>query len=337
MAQNNEDGRYGEIANQAGVVIQTQQDMKDLRDRVDVPGLPVGDVVIYPGAGASTDNSVCRIDINDLVFTVGYNLGGARGKLNNAIPVSSNVNGLFISKQKMLYDLSDPNDDEEKLQALSETVRVLGQALGGTNPMPDSPAYLKTNFTTRAQGSAHITNTGDETINPGDTVLWDFFRPNDIVGPNQKYTDEWKSRMARYGFNLRKVPLKLTKLSHSHVSFEKSLLTESAKRSTPNTIVKQSMTAQGKFANSVLDFVAEFMFLAGLFPPGTKKEDAGASIQFYTLVGTALSSGDEFNDSVAKLIKGIMYFIVDLDRRKVGKALSFSKPGKGLDILLGAS
>jgi hypothetical protein len=344
MAQNNEDGRYGEIANQGGVVIQTQQDMKDLADRVDVNP---SDVISYPGIPATTDNSVCRIDINDLVFTVGYNKGGTRGKLNNAIPVSSNVNGLFISKLRAAYPLANPNDEEEQLQSLSETIRVLGQALGGTNPIPDSPAYLKVNFTTRAQGSAHITNTGDEVLNPGDTILWDLFRKNEIMdvtststGTSVRFSDEWKSKMGRFGFNLKKVPLKLTKLSHSHVSFEKSLLTASASRA--DALVKsRSNTAQGKFANAVLDFVAEFLFLSGTIKPNSKTE-AHDDSAFKSLVAKAMAHGTpasqaQFNDSINKLIKGIMYFVNDLDRRKVGKALSFAKPGKGVDVLLGAS
>jgi hypothetical protein len=357
MAQNNEDGRYGEIANQAGVVIQTQQDMKDLGDRIDTAGKAGVDHFVYPAAGPSTDNAVCRVDINDLVFTVGYNLGGGRGKLNNAIPVSSHVNGLYISKQKMLYDIRDPSDEEEVLQTLSETIRVVGQALGGTNPMPDSPAYLKTNFTTRAQGSAHITNTGVDTLNPGDTILWDFFRKDEIMDTTNgkfAYNEEWKSRMARYGYNLRKVPLKLVKLSQGHVSFEKSLLKEGLVRKElglgANVVHRQSSTAQGKFANSVYDFLAEFLVLAGIVqlpiqingngaPIPVKKTDAHYNDLFKQLLGQAMTGNneEEFADSLAKLVKGIMYFATDLDRRKVGKALSFSKPGKGVDVLLGAS
>lgn len=362
MAQNNEDGRYGEIANQAGVVIQTQQDMKDLANRVDVPGKEGVDFYSYPALGASTDNAVCRVDINDLVFTVGYNLGGARGKLNNAIPVSSYLNGLYISKQKVAYDITDPTDEEEVVQALSETIRVVGQALGGTNPMPDSPAYLKTNFTTRAQGSAHITNTGVDTLNPGDTILWDIFRKNEIMDKDShgnysgKYTDEWKTRMARYGYNMRKIPLKLVKLSHAHVSFQRTLVAEGEKRkqvniSTPHQVFKQSHTAQGKFANSVYNFLAEIMFLAGnIAIPDTvdaagnvikkaKKSDAHYHDDFKNILAAAMSGAnkDEVQDSFEKLIKGFMYFATDLDRRKVGKALSFSKPGKGVDVLLGAS
>lgn len=337
MAQNNEDGRFGEIANQAGVVIQTQQDMKDLENRLNVKS---SEVVTFPGAAATVDNSTVRVDINDLVFTVGYNRGGSRGLLNNAIPVSSNCNGLYISKNKLGFPLSDPQDEEEVLQAISGTIRLIGQAVGGTNPLPDSAAHLKTNFTTRAAGSAHVTNTGTEILNPGDTVLWDLFRSNEISGTN----DDWKRRMSRFGYSVRKVPLKLTKLSQAHVSFQRSLHGEFEKRSSAGAVRKASATAQGKFANCVVDFLSDMLYLSGQTNGGavTSKKDArsNAFIKAIFQQMSAPVNGDrntEFDDSVSHLIKGIMYMITDLDRRKVGKALSFSKPGKGVDILLGAA
>lgn len=338
MAQNNEDGRFGEIANQAGVVIQTQQDMKDLENRIKMANS--SEVVTYDGAAASMENSTVRVDINDLVFTVGYNNGGGMSIMNTAIPVSSNCNGLYISKNKLKFSLSDPNDEEEKCQALSETIRFIGQALGGTNPIPDSPSYLKTNFTTRAQGSAHITNTGTEIINAGDMVLWDLFRKNEIVDINNKYTEEWKSRMARYGFNLKKIPLKIIKLSQAHTSFESSLKTEIIKRSFNNK--KQSKTAQGRFANNVIDFLADFIYLFDTSNPNNvdkiQNRTTNATFQTYLRnINSDTKLQNEFNDSLNHLIQGIMYMITDIERRKVGKALSFSKPGKGLDILLGAS
>lgn len=336
MAQNNEDGRFGEIANQAGVVIQTQQDMKDIGDRCKLNGTP--NVLIYPGAPATTDNTVVRVDVNDLVFTVGYNNGGSGGIMNNAIPVSSNCNGLFIYNGRLKFPLSDPNDEEETIQALSETIRVIGQALGGTNPLPDSPSQLKTNFTTRAQGSAHITNTGSDVINPGDMVLWDLFRKDEIFMKNSNtYTDNWKNRMARFGFNMAKVPLKLVKLSHAHVSFEKSLKEEIIKCNTVGK--KASRTAQGRFANHVIDFVSDVAYLS--LNTNVNKKDKLKARQLtrtgWSKNANLLTDIEHWDDSINHFIEGIMYMVNDLERRKVGKALSFSKPGKGLDILLGAT
>lgn len=346
MAQNNEDGRFGEIANQAGVVIQTQQDMKDLGNRVS----KVGDksAVVYDGAPATTDNSTIRVDINDLVFTVGYNNGGGMGIMNNAIPVSSNCNGLYIPESRLKFPLSSNPDEEEKRQALSETIRVLGQALGGTNPIPDSPAHLKTNFTTRAQGSAHITNTGTEILSPGDMVLWDLFEKKEIIDPRGgKFTEDWKNRMARYGFSLKKVPLKLVPLSQAHTSFEYSLKAEWVKRSTPLSATvaapTPSKTAQGRFANNVLDFLADINFLAlaaandpDLHKNKVENRTKSAAVRTNLLESLNKDKSKEFDDTVDHFIQGIMYLVNDLERRKVGKALSFSKPGRGVDILLGA-
>ena len=339
MAQNNEDGRFGEISNQAGVVIQTQQDMKDLENRVK----KVGDdtAVSYDGAAATTENSTVRVDINDLVFTVGYNNGGSMGVMNNAIPVSSNCNGLYIPESRLKFPLSDRNDKEERRQALSETIRVLGQALGCTNPIPDSAAHLKTNFTTRAQGSAHIINTGTEILNPGDMVLWDLFKKEEIT-EGGKFTDEWKRRMARYGFSLKKVPLKLVKLSQAHTSFEYSLKRELVKRGAPASVAP-SMTAQGRFANNVIDFFADITYLTsvgvGAAAVHSEKVAYRNNAQIRNVLGVLLDidHSKELDDTIDHFIQGIMYLVTDLDRRKVGKALSFSKPGRGVDILLGAS
>jgi hypothetical protein len=110
----------------------------------------------------------------------------------------------------------------------------------------------------------------------------------------------------------------------------------------PNVVNKQSSTAQGKFANSVYDFIAEIMFLGGLLDgapgPPAKKTDAHYDDRVKATLNDVMTKDpEEFDDTVTKLVKGIMYFVTDLDRRKVGKSLSFSKPGKGVDVLLGAS
>lgn len=340
MSSNNDTGRFGEIANQSTVHVNCQQDMNDLTARMNVDPT---NAYIYKGAVASSENATVRIDINDIVFTVGEGKNAKRGMMNNAIPVTSNCNGLFIYKTKASIKVYDENDEEELRQALSETIRPIGQAIGATSPLPESEGNRKVNFTARAHGTCHIINTGDETLVPGETVCWDLFKRSEIEASNGAINEDWKRKFARYGFSLRKVPLKLVKLSHASSSFEWAMYRELETRTLPAATADEKKakyaarlkTAQGQFANGILDFVSDMMFI------GTNQNED----KIYKMVeardeNTIMNmfeggkSDDLKKKAVNDLIKSIMYLVNDLDRRRLGTALSYAKAGKGLDILL---
>jgi hypothetical protein len=350
MSANNSSGVFGEIGNQAGVVVNTQQDISDIKARTNV--IPQN-AFIFPSAAATLDNATTRIDINDLVFTVGCGKSARRGVLNNAIPVSSNCNGLFIYKTKTtakvwtqaVDDIDEYN--EEVRQVLSETIRLIGQALGATVPIPEREELLKLNFTTRVAGTAHIINTGDQTIVPGETVCWDLFSTKD-VSPTDN--NGGQHRFARYGYGIRKVPLKLVKLSHAWKSYEWALKREIGKRALGSEDNKRQRlkTSSGVFANAVLDFVKDIAFISDVsrIDPADLTEDRmdanrlwdGVNVGQYGQLQTETLSNKLKQKlkqkAVSDLVAGIMYMVNDLDRRKVGTALSYSKPGKGLDINL---
>lgn len=334
MTSNNDTGRFGEIANQGGVVVNTQHDTQDITNRLNVRP---SDAFIYQGASATVDNATTRVDINDLVFTVGNGKSGRRGMTNNAIPVASNCNGLYIHKNiRNKKPVRDENDEDEVNQLLSETIRFIGQAIGGSNPLPEHEEHLKLNFTTRVQGTGHIINTGTETFVPGEVICWDLFKKSDIE-TNGKINDSWKNKFARYGYSLKKVPLKLVKMSSAHTSFESAIYKEIPNRAKPvGARGPQMSSAQGEFANGVIDFVTDFLFINSAAAGATVQDmkDNRASEDAALVFEGA--DKELLQAAVGDLVSKIAYVINDLERRRVGKALSFSKPGKGLDVLLGA-
>lgn len=335
MSSNNENGRFGEIANQSAIVVNCQQDMNDITARMNVNPTKA---YIFMGAPATADNSTVRVDINDLVFTVGDGKNSRRGMMNNAIPVTSNCNGLFIYKTKATIKVVDEKDEEEVRQALSETIRPIGQALGASCPLPESEGNLKTNFTVRTHGTGHIINTGDKTLVPGDTVCWDLFKKEEIEN-----NEDWKRRFARYGYSIRKVPLKLVKLSHASASFEWALVKEMKTRAMPATNPQQIenkdkarlKTAQGKFANGIIDFFHDIDWIIKN-PNNTSIQDMEDNrMKGDNMEDFKNAAGDDVKKkAINDLIQSIMYLVNDLDRRRVGTALSYAKAGKGVDMLL---
>jgi hypothetical protein len=258
----NFDGKHGEIANQSGVVIQTTHDIKDMVNRMRVNDQQV---VTYPGAVRTLDTPTVRIDINDLVFRAGTSKAPRQNVLNNAIEVSSNLNGYYINKGKIKGMLSPPNakgeyDEEEVLQAISESISFIGQALGATVPNPENEEEQKLQFTTRVQGTGHIPNTGDQQLVPGDTLYWDLFRKEEIR------SDAYKKRMTRFGYSAKKVPLKTVPLSAAYNNFENAILKTMEKKAKTKDF-KPLNTAVGRFGDQVTEMIL-FAFYVGTFKGG---------------------------------------------------------------------
>ena len=371
MSSHNESGRFGEIANQSAIVVNGQHDTNDITARANVDHTQA---YVFPGAPATQDNATARIDINDIVFTVAEGRNARRGLMNNAIPVASNCNGLFIYTKKASSEvhidfksISTRAEfeayEEELLQILSETVRPIGQALGASVPLPEMEGDLKLNFTIRTHGTAHILNTGSESLVPGETVCWDFFRAKEIssVSDDGKVSanvnEDWKKRFARYGFSLRKVPLKLVKLSSAHTSFEQAIHSQISVRkgeskygaapTDPSAWSKyvrdinkdRLKTAQGRFAHGIMDFIEDIKFITETATDASRISDMVRN-RYNGAHSTAKKFEDKPADAKLKqkaindLIKAIMYLVCDLDRRRIGTALSYAKAGKGVDMLL---
>ena len=348
MSSFNDSGRFGEISNQSTVVVNCQHDLDDLKNRMKVDETTA---YIYKGAPATVDPATSRIDINDICFTVNDGKTSRRSIMNNAIPVASNCNGLMIPKTKRKgREISDPNDEDEIRLALLETIRPLGQAIGASNPLPEREEQLKLNFTIRTQGTAHILNTGPEGFFPGESVYVDLFKKNEIFKTNSsQVTEEWKKRFARYGFSIRKVPLKLVKMDNAAKNYEWGLKREFARRSDAGNNKKKLQSVHGDFANAVINFIKDVKYIS----------DNIGDIDALTVEKLEQSRSDDNTDAVlfgdfmtntngpeqdrreklrqkafTDFINGIKAVYNDLDRRKIGTCLSFAKSGKGMDVNL---
>lgn len=328
----NFDGKHGEIANQSGVVIQTTHDIKDMVNRMRVNDQQV---ITYPGAVRTLDTPTVRIDINDLVFRAGTSKAPRQNVLNNAIEVSSNLNGYYINKGKIKGMINEPEagkdyDEEEVLQAISESISFIGQALGATVPNPENEEDQKLQFTTRVQGTGHIPNTGDQQLVPGDTLYWDLFRKDEIK------SDAYKKRMTRFGYSAKKVPLKTVPLSAAYNNFENAIL--KSLRGKQEGVAPLN-TAVGRFGDKVTEMLLYAFYLG--YVSGTKSkasfDDWKKNKGQVTAALSSLEKSSEFDKYFKGLLKGLMYVNDDLKRREIGKVLSYAAPGKGVDVLFGAS
>jgi hypothetical protein len=323
----NFDGKHGEIANQSGVVIQTTHDIKDMVNRMRVNE---DTSYIYPGAVRTLDTATVRVNINDLVFRAGTSKAPRQNLLNNAIEVTSNLNGFAINKKRVKGFVKDVNNptEEEKLQAISESIRFIGQALGATVPNPENEEDQKLQFTTRVQGTGHILNTGSAQLSPGDTLYWDLFTSEEIK------SDAFKKRLTRFGFGAKTVPLKTVPMSAAHSGFNTAITRALADPATLKT------SSVDRFGSGVADAIL-YAFYIGKggklvtkvdFP--TWMQSKGMTDAAYKLLST---DADEYNKYIEGLVPAFTYFQEDLKRREVGKVLSYAAPGKGVDVLFGSS
>jgi hypothetical protein len=328
----NFDGKHGEIANQSGVVIQTTHDIKDMVNRMRVNE---DTSYIYRGAVRTLDTATVRININDLVFRAGTSKAPRQNLLNNAIEVTSNLNGFAINKKRVKGFVKDVNNptEEEILQAISESIRFIGQALGATVPNPENEEDQKLQFTTRVQGTGHILNTGSAQLSPGDTLYWDLFTEAEVK------SDAFKKRLTRFGFGAKTVPLKTVPMSAAHSGFNTAITRALA---APDTLKKSSVD---RFGSGVADALL-YAFYIGMrvnekpllpvLPGQFEKWKDLRSIPDKTY--NALKNlPDEYNKYIEGLVPAFTYFQEDLKRREVGKVLSYAAPGKGVDVLFGSS
>lgn len=318
----NFDGKHGEIANQSGVVIQTTHDIKDMVNRTRVNEK---NCYIYPGAVRTLDTPTVRIDINDLVFRAGTSKAPRQNLLNNAIEVTSNLNGYAINKGKVKGFVRDPDNptEEEILQAISESIRFIGQALGATVPNPENEEDQKLQFTTRVQGTGHILNTGPSQLSPGDTLYWDLFKTSEVK------SDDFKKRLTRYGYSPKKVPLKTVPLSAAHNNFNTAI-----DRALKDPL-SSTNSAVDQFGSSVADALL-YSFFVGSNSPGGNFE-AWKKKHGQKARGELNKNPDMYSKYITDLVKGFLYFQEDLKRREIGKVLSYAAPGKGVDVLFGAN
>lgn len=316
----NSSGKFGLINNQSSVVIQTQHDTGDMRHRMLINP---SDHIVYPGASNTLDESIVRIDRGDIVFKVGTSKASRTLSPDGGIPVTSFLNGYAVSKNKVSKKITDPNDEEQIIQALSESICIIGQAMKGTVPNPSREEDTQTQLTTRVQGTGTVINTGDKNLVPGDTLIADFFRKDEIM------SNDFIKRLSRHGFGASKVPIKTMPLSSAATNFESSI-----KKALGNPTVDNA-SAVGHFSKGIK------MALLYAYYLGTGDTATFDDWLANNMVNAcnAIVSSDKllFDTHVNGIVKSFLYLQEDLKRREIGKVYSYGAPGKGVDVLFGAN
>lgn len=344
------------MSHQATIVIQAQQDKRDIVERYRIANdknINKKQYHIYIGAGATLDTGTIRIDRGDLVFMVGTSIMPRGNMLNGAPCVSSFLNGLVTRRE--YGDVARTYSEIETNLKLSEGIRFIGVSLGETTPNPeDGDTHTKNQITVRTHGSMTIFNNSDNYITPGETLLWKI--------PTRKEVAE--KSFKRYGRQPNKVTLQIVPLRK--VSYANSVKNVFQTKDLTNGEVS---TVHEQFAYD-LKKLAVYMLWSALTPDADKKVNPATGRpdvpfdevwQFFDkdygpVSGYGLKVGpieknitknldemfknndnDVINGLVDTAIKSFLNIQHDIERRKIGKALSFSKPGTGVDVLLGNS
>lgn len=213
-------------------------------------------------------------------------------------------------------------------------------------------------ITVRTQGTMSIFNNGKMNISPGDTLLWKIPTSEDL-----KHIKTTHDIQGRYGRAPRKVTLMIEPMrAASYQASFKPVFSALGKQAHKESVV----TVADEFALDIKKLVAYIAFLVDVpekkrtyqngKPPVVKFEDAWDLIQNMGTVSEIGTDGDteqfavglvnmfgnlakdeNIGSFITKALSGFLKIQTDLDRRKVGKALSYSKTGQKVDVLLGCS
>ena len=163
---------FGDISHQATVVIQCHQDKRDIVDRVKIAnGNNKYEYHIHK-SNPTSDNTIVRIDRGDPVFSIGTSTVPKGNMLNNAPPVSSNLNHICVRRQQQ-NGAAQLSEKETNLK-IAEGIRFMGISLGATDPIPTHGAdgmHTKSQITVRTQGTMTVFNNGSTNFVPGDTII----------------------------------------------------------------------------------------------------------------------------------------------------------------------
>ena len=342
---NNYDGRFGELAHQSTVVIQCTHDQKDMINRTKVKP---EDVFTFEGKGPTLEPSVTRIDVGDLVFQCGTSRQPRATMLNNAIPAISCLNGLYIPKNRApsLKHVQEPKPGEDREhferllnQTLSESIRFLGIALNPTVPNPEREEEQTTQFTVRTQGTGKVFHNGDALIYPGQILLWDLPTRKEVT--SKKY----RERNTRFGYGEEKVTLKIVPLDEATTNYNSAFI-EALTINDDTEELKLKGTAAGQYGSKLKEFIQFILFsvikktwnksktIPCNFEDFKANKDSKWEIFLKTLIGDK-DDAKELYKYAQVALQAFMNVHFDIERRKIGKALSYAKPGSQIDVLFG--
>lgn len=299
---------------QAGVDSQTRFDEVDYEQRKTANERTH---VIYPGAKFNTDPNVQRVYENDLCFRGSTGINNRGSRLDNGIPVSSNLNGYCVLRAKCKNETirqyagepGDPQPTEaEILCELRRDIRLIGSALQTTNPKGGMVATK--HCTALVHGLHSIFHTGDNELQVGDILVWDLFTKKEIA------SQSYRSRMTRFGRHPDHVPLKTTTVAHVMNDFYQSIHDQYYNSANPVKVedVRQT-TPQDRFIKSLIS-------IGGV----------GANLQANPNVHTVVPATE-----LKSALDAVAEMTTDLRRREIGKVMSPARPGEMVDVLIGSS
>ena len=360
--------QQGEISHQATVVIQCTHDKRDVIDRMLVQKDNSDDYLVY---GTPTlDLATCRIDRGDLVFQIGTSSVPRGNILNGAPPVTSYLNGMYWRKPSTsaMPNVSQMTPEDQKrfweqmtANKISKSIRFMGVSLGATVPNPDDEADEKTQITVRTQGTMAIHHNGPAVLHPGDTLLWRVPVSSDANGKDNGH------KVPRFGRSNVKQTLMTVPMRKEHNTIDVALnqamtIAKDFSKTTPEVSKLKHKIISGRqyevdeLAASLTHLMAT-VFTYGmcqetrLDPNKITKDNIIKDIidmnnpehKDFNKIGAhsykqlaELAKYQDFKNALTAVSAGFIDVLLDLERRKIGKVLSYAKPGEKVDVLLGS-
>lgn len=293
----------GQIALQAGVDVQTRHDLLDVEQRQRATS---DNYLIFPGKGATSNKDIIRVNENELVFRVTTGKNNFGSGMDNAIPVTSNLNGYCVLRSKSgnaKIARNEEVEESEMLFALAKDIRFVGQALQTTDPMSHEGKRL--HCTALIHGTTSVFHNGDDMLHVGDTLYWTLPTSSEIN------SNRYKTINNRYGIHPEKVTLKTTKAERLFDDYRMHAL----------KVIHNANTIDDVQENCFADkFVIELFKL--IKNNATNSNSPRAVLK---------------PDSLGPIFEVMAEMFLETKRREIGKVLKGGRPGTLVDVLLGSS
>lgn len=291
-------GPMSRIHTQAPVVIQCQFDENDFLERWRVKNIKNDYVKFEVEVSEGKAND---ISINDLVFQVGSSRNPRSTPLKTAPAVSSSLNGLCVRKM--------PNEKRSDHDLLQDGIRFIGVALQDT--YNNKNGNKQKQLSVRVGGTVTIKNNSTKNIHLGDTILWSIpTRADMAMLTTMKQNNLFNTEYDVLDHKVRLMTVPYDAKEHgvdAQINLERMTENDPQKHTDIETAMINLLDFFGVDLSTTFD---------GLSPE--QNED----------------KSKKFNQMVQGLVNSISDYHKDLERRKIGKALSFTKPGGDFDILL---
>lgn len=320
--------------------IELRNTITDYKDEHVIYGFTATDDNNFKKYGPTIDETIMRVDVNDLLYTLGSASGPRQAHKDCAFPAMSALNGIFARKHKR-----DRRTNVLDLNLLAKEIRFMGVHLGVPgNILAKNPAQRQSQFVCAVNGTKTILNKSGQTILPGSTVLWDI--------PTPKEHQEYVNTYQRTAHNPDKVTFSTVSLDQFRyrldIAFDKIMNADAdtiTYHPVDNICVEMKrLVLFGLYANAIkvsANIASSFEdFCNKLIARDDSDPIMSAAIGVYDALRSPAAPGEP--DLVKELRhvfdSTLLRFIEledDVRRRTIGKAMSLAKPGAPLDLMIG--